>query len=71
MLVGQDIFAENPALGSGIALGLANALGAVMAFPLTYIAARSGAATAVWILIALTIVTIPAIRWMPLKRRST
>ncbi|MEX6430862.1 MAG: MFS transporter [Ferrimicrobium sp.] len=30
ILIGQEIFPENPSLGSGIALGLANAIGAVM-----------------------------------------
>jgi FSR family fosmidomycin resistance protein-like MFS transporter len=70
MLVGQDIFKENPALGSGIALGLANALGAVMVFPLTYIAGRAGDDWTVWILIALTAVTLPAIGWMVRGRKA-
>lgn len=30
IMIGQDIFPANPSLGSGIALGLANAIGAVM-----------------------------------------
>lgn len=67
MLVGQDIFSENPALGSGIALGLANALGAILAFPLTYIAGRVGDGTTVWMLIVLTLIAMPSIWWMPLK----
>ncbi len=69
MLIGQDIFLENPALGSGIALGLANALGAIMAFPLTYIAGIQGDATTLWILAILTILTIPTTFWMPLRGR--
>jgi len=69
-LIGQDIFSENPALGSGVAIGLANGLGALMVIPLTYIAARSNDATTVWILVILTIVTIPAIWGMPYKPRA-
>lgn len=30
VLLGQDIFAENPSMGSGIAIGLANGIGAVL-----------------------------------------
>ncbi|MDA8343946.1 MAG: MFS transporter [Thermaerobacter sp.] len=37
-LIGQDIFKENPALGSGIALGLGNGLGAVLVLPIGYAA---------------------------------
>ncbi|MCL5116259.1 MAG: MFS transporter [Firmicutes bacterium] len=70
MLIGQDIFSENPALGSGVALGLANGLGAVMVIPLTYIAANSSDRVAIWILIALTILTVPAVWGMPLTRRG-
>ena len=32
VLLGQDIFAENPSMGSGIAIGLANGIGAVLVF---------------------------------------
>lgn len=64
-LIGQDIFSENPALGSGVALGLANGLGAIMVIPLTYVAAQTSDALTVWILIALTLITIPTIMAMP------
>lgn len=67
MLIGQDIFPENPALGSGIALGLANGLGAVLVIPLTYIAARGGDSWGIWTLAMLTVATIPAIWGLPLK----
>lgn len=70
MLIGQDIFRETPALGSGISLGLSNALGAALTFPLTYVAARVGDAAAVWILAVLTVITMPAIRWMPVASFS-
>ncbi len=38
LLIGQDIFPENRALGSGIALGLSNATGALLLMPLGFIA---------------------------------
>lgn len=66
LLIGQDIFAENPGLGSGVALGLANGLGAIMVLPLTYVAAHWHADTAVWILIVLTVITVPTIWGMPM-----
>ncbi|MCL5945975.1 MAG: MFS transporter [Planctomycetes bacterium] len=37
LLIGQDLFPENRALGSGIALGLSNALGAVGLLPLGWV----------------------------------
>lgn len=67
MLIGQDIFSENPAMGSGVALGLSNALGAAMAFPLTYVAGQVSDQTTVWILIVLTLIVIPTIWGMPRK----
>lgn len=70
MLIGQDIFSENPALGSGVALGLANGLGAIMVIPLTYIAAQWSSQSTVWILAFLTLITVPAIYGMPLKRKD-
>lgn len=38
LLIGQDIFPENRALGSGIALGLSNAAGALLLMPLGFLA---------------------------------
>jgi len=69
MLIGQDIFSENPGIGSGVALGLSNGLGAVMVLPLTYVAAHWHADIAIWILIILTIITIPTIWAMPMRGR--
>ena len=37
LLIGQDLFPENRALGSGIALGLSNALGAAGLLPLGWV----------------------------------
>ncbi len=70
MLIGQDIFSENPGLGSGVALGLANGLGAIMVIPLTYIAGHFSSQVTVGILALLTLITIPAIYGMPLKRKE-
>lgn len=42
LLIGQDIFKENPALGSGIALGLGNGVGALLLLPIGYAAQRAG-----------------------------
>jgi FSR family fosmidomycin resistance protein-like MFS transporter len=39
-LIGQDIFKENPGLGSGIALGLGNGVGALLLLPIGYAAAH-------------------------------
>lgn len=48
----QDIFPANPSLGSGIALGLGNGLGAVLFFPVGLVANRFGFAAAFDCLIA-------------------
>jgi FSR family fosmidomycin resistance protein-like MFS transporter len=68
LLIGQHIFSDNPGLGSGIALGLANALGAILAFPLTYLAETLGYQAAVWILMGLVAATTPLIFWLPRSR---
>ncbi len=39
-LIGQDIFKENPGLGSGVALGLGNGVGAILLLPIGFAAAR-------------------------------
>ncbi len=41
-LIGQDIFKENPGLGSGVALGLGNGVGAILLLPIGFAAARVG-----------------------------
>ena len=41
-LIGQDIFKENPGLGSGVALGLGNGVGALLLLPIGYAASRVG-----------------------------
>lgn len=68
LLIGQDIFSENPGLGSGIALGLANGVGALLVFPLTYVAGAVSFSVALWILIALTAASISALWVLPRTR---
>ncbi len=41
-LIGQDVFKENPGLGSGVALGLGNGIGALLLLPIGYAAAHVG-----------------------------
>ena len=41
-LIGQDIFKENPALGSGVSAGVGNAVGALLILPIGYAASRIG-----------------------------
>ncbi len=50
VLVGQDIFPENRSLGSGIALGLGNSLGAVLLLGFGVATSAFGVHTALWIL---------------------
>lgn len=51
ILIGQDIFPENRALGSGIGLGLSNGL-AVIALPaLDLVSSSSGPETVLWLLV--------------------
>jgi FSR family fosmidomycin resistance protein-like MFS transporter len=65
MLIGQDIFSENPAMGSGVALGLANGLGALLLPLWGLLADHVGISTAMWALAgmaALSIAFIPGMR---------
>ena len=50
VLVGQDIFPENRSLGSGIALGLGNSLGALLLLGFGVATSAFGVPTALWIL---------------------
>jgi len=52
MLIGQDIFSENRSLGSGIALGLSNGLGAVALILMDVIADHFGLMAVLWSLAA-------------------
>jgi FSR family fosmidomycin resistance protein-like MFS transporter len=52
VLIGQDILPENPSLGSGIALGLGNGLGALGVIGLGPLAGAYGPETALWVVVA-------------------
>lgn len=49
VLIGQDIFRENPSFGSGIALGLANGIGAVLVLCIGFLVSEKDMVTVFWI----------------------
>ncbi len=61
ILLGQDIFTENPSLGSGIALGLGNGLGALALLPLSYLAQSAGLGAGLWAVVALGVLSLIAV----------
>lgn len=63
-LLAQDIFKENPALGSGIAVGFGNGIGALLMTPLIAMAGPWGTTHVVWILSAMVFLTLPLIAVM-------
>ena len=69
-LLAQDIFVENPALGSGIAVGLGNGVGAILMTPLIAMAGPWGTTHVVWILAALVFLTLPLITLMHPRRTA-
>ncbi len=58
-LAGQDMFRDNPALGSGIAIGFGNGLGALLLLPLGLAAGRWGTAAPLWILAGTMLCSLP------------
>lgn len=70
MLLGQDIFSENPAMGSGVALGLANGLGALLLPIWGLMAQRVGIHSAMWALALLTLLSFPFISGMRVKHAN-
>lgn len=57
ILVGQDIFPENRSLGSGIALGLANGIGAMLVFAMGLVVNEQTVGEAIWVLSLVGIVS--------------
>lgn len=53
VLLGQDIFPENRSMGSGIALGFANGLGAFLVFVIGFWVGGASVVTVFWVLSAL------------------
>ncbi|HET9016373.1 MAG TPA: MFS transporter [Thermomicrobiaceae bacterium] len=58
VLIGQDIFPENPALGSGIAMGLSGGIGAVFVLALGFLVTPSDVVTVFWVLAAVGLLTV-------------
>lgn len=56
ILIAQDILPENPSFGAGMALGLANALGALGVIAVGPVAAAYGAVGALWMAVAAALV---------------
>ncbi len=61
-LIGQDIFKENPALGSGISAGMGNAVGALLILPIGYAASRIGLSLGLELAAVLLILAFLSIR---------
>jgi FSR family fosmidomycin resistance protein-like MFS transporter len=65
VLIGQDIVPENPAFGSGMALGLANALGAIGAMALGALAGVISIPAVLWAGVMCGVLALPLIAFMP------
>lgn len=65
VLIAQDILPENRSLGSGLALGFANAVGGLCITALGPVADIWGAQTAIWVTIVCGIVAIPLALALP------
>ncbi len=65
ILLAQDILPEHQSLGSGLALGFANALGALAVAGLGPVAARWGVHFALWLTAGLTVLSLAAVPLLP------
>lgn len=65
ILIAQDILPENRSLGSGLALGLSNALGAVGVMILGPVASIWGPQAPLWVALACGVVAIPLASMLP------
>jgi FSR family fosmidomycin resistance protein-like MFS transporter len=59
MLIGQDLFPQSRSMGSGIALGVGNALGAVAVFALGFVASSYGVEAPLWWLVGFALLGLP------------
>lgn len=59
MLIGQDLFPQSRSMGSGIALGVGNALGALAVFALGFVAASYGVEAPLWWLVGFALLGLP------------
>ena len=67
ILVGQDIVPENRSFGSGMALGLSNAIGALGVMALGPVAGAFGVPAVLWISILIGALSIPLLWLLPEK----
>ncbi len=65
IVVAQDIVPENRSFGSGMALGLANAVGALGVMALGPVAGTWGVSSVLWVGIALGALSLPLLWWLP------
>ena len=70
MLAGQDIFAENPAFGSGVALGLGNGIGALAVLGLGVLSSHFGLHAAFWAMAAGLLVSSAAVPSLSRRRAA-
>ena len=57
VLIGQDIFPENRSMGSGLALGFGNGIGAVLVLVIGLFVSDSGIVRVFWVIAALSVVS--------------
>ncbi len=58
VLIGQDIFPENRSMGSGIALGLANGIGALLVLGIGFLVNSHDVVTVFWVLAGLSLASV-------------
>jgi FSR family fosmidomycin resistance protein-like MFS transporter len=59
ILIGQELMPESRGMGSGIALGLGNSVGALFVAALSFVAGHYGIPTALYVIGILTLTTVP------------
>jgi FSR family fosmidomycin resistance protein-like MFS transporter len=65
MLVGQDLFPASQSMGSGITLGVGNALGALAVFALGFAAPQYGLDVVLWFIAGLSLLGLPLAWFLP------
>ncbi len=65
LLIGQDLFPNNHSMGSGLALGAGNAVGAFAVFGFGFMAAAAGLAAPLWSIAGLSLLGIPLALALP------
>jgi FSR family fosmidomycin resistance protein-like MFS transporter len=65
ILIGQDMFPENRSMGSGMALGLANGIGALLVLAIGQTVSNTDLTIPLWVIAGLTAVTAPLAAALP------